>query len=109
MSNLDATVRDVLCVADLTCTHLAVSTSVQLVLVELAQEFPAVEVQAGLELLVGERGGLVSVEEAYDSLVELVGGRKGAQLVALGRAARAFASSLRPASPSASREARASR
>ena len=81
----------------------------RVVLVQLAQEPPAVYVEAGLQLAVGEPCRLFPGEEAYDSVVELVGGRERVRLVVVGRGARLFTSSLRPVSPSFSRRARASR
>ena len=84
-------------------------TQVSVVLVKLAEELPAVYIEASLKLGVGEPCCLFPGEEAYDSLVERVGGREGARLVVFGRDAKLPTSSVRPVSPSASRRARASR
>jgi hypothetical protein len=99
----------VVCVAHLNSARLVPGTQIEVVLVQLAQEPPAVYVEAGLQLAVGEPCRLFPGEEAYDSVVELVGGRERVRLVVVGRGARLFTSSLRPVSPSFSRRARASR
>jgi hypothetical protein len=99
----------VVCVAYLNSACLAQRTQIQVVLVELAQEFPAVYIEAGFQLAVGESCCLFTREEAYDPLVELVGGRERVRFVVVGRGVRLLTSSLRPVSPSFSRRARASR
>jgi hypothetical protein len=55
---LGGVVRDALRVDDADGAPLASCTQVQVILVELAQELPVVSIEPGLELLVGETGGL---------------------------------------------------
>jgi len=109
MSGLDCAMKLASSVAYLIGTRLAGGTQVEMVLIELAEQSPAVYVEASLELGVGERRRLVAAEEAYDSSVERVGGREGLRRFTPRRGVRLFTSSTRPASPSASRRARASR
>lgn len=109
MSSFDSAMRYLLGIADLIGAHLALGPQVEVVLVELAEELPAVYIEAALQLGVGEPCRRLAGQEAYDSLVERVGGREGVRPVVLGSSARLFTSSLRPASPCASKRARASR
>jgi len=109
MSGLDYTMSLASSVAYLISTRLAGGTQVEVVLVELAEQSPAVYVEASLQLGVGERRRLVAAEEAYDSPVERVGRREGPRRFAPGRGVRLFTSSSRPVSPSSSSRARASR
>lgn len=44
-----------------------------MVLVELAHQLPAVDVEAGLQLVVGERPGLLAGEEADEGALDSVG------------------------------------
>ena len=77
-----------------------------MVLEELAQQRPAIDVEAALELLVGEACGLLVSQEADEALVAGVGDREG--LARLGRRRRPTRASS-PALPSASSRWRASR
>lgn len=72
MSRLDDAMGLAPSVAYLTGTSLADGTQVEVVLVELAEQSPAVHVEASLELGVSESRRLVAAEEAYDSVVERV-------------------------------------
>lgn len=78
-----------------------------MVLVQLAEELSAVDVEAGFQLGVGKARRFLAPQEAYDPLVERVGDREGVRLVVFGPGARLVTSSVRPVSPSASSRARA--
>lgn len=83
MSGLDYATKLASSVAYLIGTRLAHGTQVEVVLVELAEQRPAVYVEASLELGMGESRRLVAAEETYDSLVERVGGREGVRRLVL--------------------------
>ncbi|MDA8286707.1 MAG: hypothetical protein M0Z42_26190 [Actinomycetota bacterium] len=83
MSGLDHAMKLASSVAYLTGTRLAGGTQVEMVLIELAEQSPAVYVEASLQLGVGESRRLVAAEEAYDSLVERVGDREGVRRLVL--------------------------
>jgi len=70
----------------------------RVVLVELAEQGPAVCVEASLELGVGERRHLAA-GEAYDSSVERVVRREEVRRFAPGRGVRLFTSTTRPVFP----------
>ena len=106
MACFDGAVAGALGVAHRVHARLALGAHVEVVLEELAEQRPAVDVEAGLELLVGEASGLVVSQEADEAFVAGVGDREG--LARLGRLRRPTRAS-RPALPSASSLWRAAR
>jgi hypothetical protein len=52
---------------------LLLGAQIKVVLVELANQLPAVDVEAGLQLVVGERAGLLAGKEADEGAVDNVG------------------------------------
>ena len=109
VSKLDGVVHDALGVAERDGAHLALGAKVEVVLEQLSAQLAPRDVEAGLELLVSETGGLAVAQEADETLVERVGGREGVCVLAQGRDLRLFASLASPAFPFASRRARSSR
>jgi len=79
VAGLDASMELATCVAHLVDTRLLQRTQVEVILVELADELAAVDVEARLQLGVSELCRLVSGQKADDTLVERIGGREGAR------------------------------
>jgi hypothetical protein len=55
------------------------SPQVQIVLEQLTEQLPAAGGESGLELVVGERPGLLAGEEADEGAVDRVGAAEGAR------------------------------
>src|SRR6266508_2077857 len=77
VSKLDGVVHDALGVAERDGAHLARRSKLEVVLEQLAAQLAPGDVESGLELLVGQTGGLAVAQEADKTPVERVGGREG--------------------------------
>ena len=102
----DGAVGDTGGVDDRDSATLTVSTQVQVVLEQLAEQLPSVGGQSGLELFVGEPGGLGAGEEVDNGAV--ASARGGERLTQL-RRCKSPTSVSRPTLPSASSLWRAAR
>jgi hypothetical protein len=106
VAGLDGVVGATLGVHDTVAALLAPGPQVKVVLEQLTDQRPTVLVEAGLQLLVGQTGGIGAAQEVDQAAVERVGGREGPrQLRRLSR----LTSISRPALPCASSVSRASR
>ena len=79
MTCLDHLVSDAYRIDDRAGTALSKSAQVQVVLEQLAEQVPAAGGESGLELVVGERPGLLAGEEADEGAVDRIGAAEGAR------------------------------
>jgi len=77
--DLDRLVSDACGIDDRSGTALSGSAQVQVVLEQLAEQLPAAGGEAGLELVVGERPGLLAGEEADEGAVDRIRAAEGAR------------------------------
>ncbi len=76
---LDRLVRDACRIDDRARAALTRSAQVQVVLEQLAEQVPPARGEPGLELVVGERPGLLAGEEADEGAVDRIGAAEGAR------------------------------
>jgi len=76
---LDRLMHDASCIADHAGTALPGGAEIEVVLRHLAEQLPAAGGESGLELVVGERLGLCSGEEADEGAVERIRAGRGAR------------------------------
>jgi len=77
--DLDRLVSDACGIDDRSGTALSRSAQVQVVLEQLAEQLPAAGGESGLELVMGERPGLLAGEEADEGAVDSVGAAEAAR------------------------------